>query len=155
MQCRLINVSGSVFACRNKGCGRILKIETRKPSSLKFRCKGTSTGRDIDDDLASRAKAIASVDVNGVESTRGPGAEFRKTAESFGFTQVGCACAATEARMNRLGPDGCRREIESLIDEVMANARKMAKPMTRGLARHAIEEACRRAELANASGASI
>lgn len=54
----------------------------------------------------------------------GPGTELGKLLTRLNITQGGCSCPETAAKMNELGSDGCRREIESLIPEVDRNAKE-------------------------------
>lgn len=147
MKCNLHKINGTVYACANIGCGRILKIERAKPSKVLLPCRGTCPSNVVPDDVSSLALDIASrevIDLSG--PPHGPGAEFRKLAEERGVNQGGCQCKATEARMNRLGPDGCRRDMESLIDEVLKNSRGKVLFLSRDMVRWTIEEACRIAE---------
>lgn len=148
MNCELTKVEGSVFACANSCCGRIVKIERAKPSQVRLPCRGTAEGDIVPDDVVARAREIASRDVIDLSGPPyGPGTEFRKLAASLGYEPKGCACNATEAKMNRLGVDGCRRNIESLCGEVVANASNQGVMLPREMAWYALDEACRLAEL--------
>lgn len=76
----------------------------------------------------------------------GVGSVLRDLLAEIGYTAKGCGCNETAAKMNRLGPVGCRREIDSLSAEIVANAGKQKVEITVEMARFAIEEACRREE---------
>lgn len=148
MKCNLRLVEGETYACANPACGRILKVAFRKPKDIVVDCRGTSMGRSVPPDVMDKARLIAACEVIDMSGPPyGPGTEFRKLAASFGYEQKGCACNATEAKMNRLGVEGCRSEIESLIDEVLKNSRGKVLYMSRDLARWMIDEACRLAEI--------
>jgi glycosyltransferase involved in cell wall biosynthesis len=51
------------------------------------------------------------------------GDAFASRAERYGLKAGSCGCGATRRRMNELGPDGCERQFDSLVTEVVANAR--------------------------------
>lgn len=75
------------------------------------------------------------------------GSEFKAAIKLLGYTKgKKCDCAAIEAKMNQLGPDGCRKEIESLAAAVVKSARKQKVTITIEMARWAIDEAIRRAK---------
>lgn len=151
MKCHLVLVKNETFACSNEGCGRILKIVSKKPSSLSLDCKGMAARTRITDHLRESAMLIAVRDVIAGDPPSGPGVKMRELAASLGFSQGGCGCAATESRMNWLGPKGCRTEMESLVDEVLKNAKKKGVDITRDTARHLILESCRLYEVENAT----
>lgn len=46
------------------------------------------------------------------------------TAELKLAMKHGCSCKSLAAKMNRLGPEGCRRERASLVNELKKNARE-------------------------------
>jgi hypothetical protein len=46
------------------------------------------------------------------------------TAELRLSMKQGCSCKSLAARMNRLGPDGCRRERDVLVDNLRHNAKQ-------------------------------
>jgi hypothetical protein len=154
MNCTLKKIRGQVYVCTNRGCGRILKIERAKPSDATFAtlpCAGASDDAEIDPELVARAERLGAMKVDkGVEKLTGPGTEFRKMADEAGFSQNGCTCAATEARMNQLGVEGCRREFDSLCDEIITNAKKHGIDLTI-IVCDLVREAIRRAEQSTAS----
>lgn len=147
MNCNWKLVDGTVYVCANAGCGRTIRIEQRKPKAVKVECRGDAKGSRVPDELAARARDIAACELVIGSPPYGPGTEFRKLAASFGYEPKGCACNATEAKMNRLGADGCRNEKCSLGCEIIANAAKQGVTLSREMAWYAIDEACRLAEL--------
>lgn len=152
MNCTLKKIKGTVYACTKQGCGRIIKIEGAKPSDARFAempCRRTSDTDLIDPALVARAEALAAPTVDkGDGKLTGPGTELRALLGEMGYTPKGCNCKSTEMRMNRLGVDGCRKQLDALCCEVMKNARKQKVEITVEMARFAIEEAIRRAEQA-------
>ena len=143
--CKLINVVGSMYLCEHRGCGRMLKIEFAKPTDKRFaslKCYGTDEVY-LDPAVLAEARRLGESKVISDYEPPGPGTEFRRLARDRGIEEGGCACAETALRMNQLGPEGCRREIESLADEVLANSRGKVLYMSRDMARWLIEQACR------------
>ena len=59
---------------------------------------------------------------------------------------AGCNCEATRRRMNELGPEGCRREFESLIAEMKQNAHDSKQLWSETGARWMLNWAIRTAE---------
>lgn len=155
MYCNLRTESRSVYFCPK--CGRTLKIEFAKPSAKRFQrlpCRSRQS------DAVERATEIArEISIAPVNKTaqwwRYPGAQLRKLIAEIDIDQNGCNCHETEVRMNRLGVDGCRREIESLASEVVKNAAKQGVTITTDMACWAIDEACRRCESANRGSPSV
>lgn len=82
-----------------------------------------------------------------------PGDAMKELLAEGGYSPNSCGCNSTAAKMNQLGLDGCRHEIDTLADEVVANAKKQGVEITHEMARWTIEEACRRAEAAAANSA--
>ena len=74
---------------------------------------------------------------------RGVGDHVKCITQELGLRmKQGCDCEALAAEMNRLGPDGCRRERKKLVDGLRHNARQYswgehlkaaAKSVTTGL----------------------
>lgn len=124
MLCHLVNVEGTAYACTNTGCGRIVKIERRKPSSLKVKCKGTVKSKQLSPEVEARAREIGLAVVNKGEPPSGPGEEFRKLTNELEIDPSGCPCADTQRKMNRLGVAGCREQLDELCAEILANASK-------------------------------
>jgi hypothetical protein len=76
-------------------------------------------------------KAAAIMRSTGRDPNRPPGVGdcFEQIAESIGLRGIdmgcGTGCGLVKARMNALGPDGCRREYESLVDSLRRNKKKI------------------------------
>ena len=68
--------------------------------------------------------AILQVRAVGVDLVlEGPGTEFRRLLEQLGIRPVTtCGCTDRMLRMNALGPAGCRRKREQLLEEIRAAA---------------------------------
>jgi len=76
------------------------------------------------------------------------GDSFATIATAAGFSgATSCGCETTRLKMNRLGPEGCRRQLESLAAEVVFNAKKKSVELCEDAAKALVLEAIRRAEL--------
>jgi len=153
MNCNLSNIDGVVYACTNAGCGRVLKIERRKKSSLTFQCAGTAVGESPAEEVIELAKKFAACHVILGGLPIGPGTQLREMLAEMGFAPKGCACQTTEAKMNGLGPDGCREQLDALCGEIIRNAKKWGLAIPKGFdplpyVRELVEMAIERAEQA-------
>jgi len=156
MKCNLTKIDGVVYACTNSGCGRIIKIERRKKSSLTFECAGTAVGESPAEEVIELAKKFAACHVILGGLPIGPGTQLREMLAEMGFHPKGCGCQSTEAKMNGLGADGCREQLDELCAEIVRNARKWGLAIPKGFdplpyVRQLVEMAIQRAEQA-ASG---
>src|SRR5262245_34204053 len=71
-------------------------------------------------DIAGRRVRVM---CGGATVPNGPGTELRKLLTELAIRpKPGCACAAMEREMNRLGPDGCQRERETLAKRLKQKA---------------------------------
>lgn len=160
MNCTLQKIKGKIYVCTNRGCGRMIKIEGAKPSDAIFAtlpCAGEPVD-EIAPELLARAEQLGALKVdkgNGV--LVGPGYELKKLLAEMDGNLKGCNCAAIAAKMNQLGPAGCREKIEELLPEIVKSAKKGGMQVPEGfdplpVVRALVLEAIRRAEVA--AGAS-
>jgi hypothetical protein len=57
----------------------------------------------------------------GLPEEQGPGTELHNLLAELGFNEpAGCSCQATIAWMNELGREGCRREIDMIVEKLKA-----------------------------------
>lgn len=57
--------------------------------------------------------------------TNGVGDYLKKVTTELGLTvKQGCNCKSLAAEMNRLGPDGCRRDRARLVEALQVNAKR-------------------------------
>lgn len=95
----------------------------------------------------------------------GPGTELKKLLAANGYaTTKGCGCKDKTMQMNRMGVDGCRKNLETIIDWLVDSAKKagwlerlaVSSPGVSSWARREIrgmiEEAIKRAAEAERSG---
>lgn len=92
----------------------------------------------------------------------GPGTELKKIIawwqKRFPWFDLsprkGCQCEATATWMDRLGPDGCEKKMDILLDKLEAEAkkRKFRVPFRRTVAKMLVKQAIRRARVTPRSG---
>lgn len=72
------------------------------------------------------------------ESYIGPGTFFANSVKAakwwIELTSKQCDCSHIEHNMNKLGPDGCEREFDSLLHEIEGSAKKAGIPFIRSIA---------------------
>lgn len=60
-----------------------------------------------------------------VAETIGPGAELKAIFQTFGIREIpGCACGKIARWMNEIGPQGCRDNLDRIVDAIEAEAKK-------------------------------
>lgn len=152
MNCALKKTAGGVYVCQR--CGRILRVERAKISKVQERlqCRRELAA----DDMAkanSRATDYASkLVLTDPRMEHGPGNELRKLLAEMDANLKGCDCNAIAAKMNQLGPAGCRERIGELLPEIVASAKKGGLEIPDGFdplpyVRELVEMAIQRAEL--------
>lgn len=71
---------------------------------------------------------------------KGVGTHLTLIFQSFGeYQKVGCTCSELAARMNELGPDGCRKEFDDLAAKLREQAKQLNWWATLRIARRAIK----------------
>ena len=81
--------------------------------------------------------------------TPGPGSELKKMLAWFARSSTACDCDSHAETMNEWGADGCRENIDTILDWLMEEAHKRGLPhgrFTRVIARSLVDTAIRRYE---------
>lgn len=149
MHCNLVKVAGTVYACSNDGCGRIIKIEHRKPSQVKLACGGTGRCDTLTPEVEARAREIARRSPLNRQPREGPGTELAKIFAELGGSEGNCDCASLEWKMNQLGVEDCRAQADALLERIAKSVKKRGLPdevAAPEVLRPLFEEALRRAE---------
>jgi len=160
MNCNMKKVEGKVYACANEGCGRTARFDYSAPSKYKFPCQGTAAGKEVPSEVAAYARELAALPPADATLPDGPGTKLRLLLAEAGIVAKNCNCAATETRMNNLGVEGCRTEIESVCAEIVANAKNWGMQIPEGFdplpyVRQLVEMAIERAEVAEAEKTTL
>lgn len=83
----------------------------------------------------------------------GPGTELKRLLRwLFLGTTLGCGCNAMATKMNQWGPDGCRENMDAILDHMAKEAKKRKLPFIRVGARRLVLLAIRRAERKDSLG---
>lgn len=78
---------------------------------------------------------------------RGPGTELHRLLGKVGiYMQKGCACKARMVQMNKWGCDGCRENIETILEWLREEATKRRLPFISPAARLLVKRAIHNAE---------
>lgn len=138
--------------CPNAGwCERHKRKKTGRIYEL---CQTRSDYRRLWDNEEIRASLNKSqpIVVNSAMSTdNGPGSILAKFYGRFGIKKTsGCSCSSLEKQMNAWGPQGCRDNIEHIINTIELEARKrslhIGSTLTRKLIKHSVLLAIAKAE---------
>jgi hypothetical protein len=80
---------------------------------------------------------------------RGPGTELSKMLKRFGIEYVpGCKCADHARQMDLWGPDGCERQIQTIVGWLRKESEKRGLPFVEFAAKHLVQRAINRARRA-------